>query len=44
MEKEYGYKRKEIAAFLEKDPASATGYLRRVEKLQSKKATRKKKS
>ncbi len=26
--REYGYKGKEIAAFLAKDPASVTGYLR----------------
>ena len=34
--REYGYKGKEIAAFLEKDPASVTGYLRRDQDLQSK--------
>ena len=34
--REYGYKGKEIAAFLEKDPASVTGYLRRGQDLQSK--------
>jgi len=35
--REYGYKGNEIAVFLEKDPASVTGYLRRGEDLQSKK-------
>jgi putative transposase len=34
---EYGYRGKEMAAFLEKDPASVTGYLRRSRDLQSKK-------
>ncbi len=34
--REYGYKGKAIAAFLEKDPASVTGYLRRDQDLQSK--------
>lgn len=35
--KEYGYKGKEIAAFLAKDPASVTGYLRRGQDLRDKK-------
>jgi len=35
--REYGYKGKEIAVFLEKDPASVTGYLRRGQDLQDKK-------
>ena len=34
--KEYGYKGKEIAAFLEKDPASVTGYWRSGQDLQDK--------
>jgi len=37
--KEYGYEGNEIAAFLERDPASATRYLRRGQDLQSKKET-----
>ncbi len=36
MAKEYGYKGKEIAAFLAKDPASVTGYLRRGQDLRDK--------
>lgn len=35
--REYGYKGREIAAFLEKDPASVTGYLRGGQDLQGKK-------
>jgi putative transposase len=35
--REYGYKGKEIAAFLAKDPASVTGYLRRGQDLRDKK-------
>jgi hypothetical protein len=34
--REYGYKGKEIAAFLEKDPASVTGYLRGGQDFQGK--------
>lgn len=34
--REYGYKGEERAAYLEKDPASVTGYLRRGQDLQSK--------
>ncbi len=35
--REYGYKRKEIAAFLGKDPAAVTGYLTRGQDLWDKK-------
>jgi len=35
--REYGYKGKEIAAFLAKDPASVTGYLKRGQDLRDKK-------
>jgi putative transposase len=35
--REYGYKGREIAAFLAKDPASVTGYLRRGQDLRDKK-------
>jgi predicted transcriptional regulator len=35
--KEYGYKGKEIADFLGKDPAAVTGYLRRAQDLRDKK-------
>ena len=35
-ERKCGYKGKEIVAFLEKDPASVTGYLRKGQDLQSK--------
>lgn len=34
--REYGYKGKEIAEFLGKDPAAVTGYLRRSEDLRAK--------
>jgi len=34
--REYGYKGKEIAEFLGKDPAAVTGYLRRGQDLQAK--------
>jgi REP element-mobilizing transposase RayT len=36
MGREYGYKGKEIAEFLGKDPAAVTGYLRRGQDLQAK--------
>jgi len=35
--REYGYKGKEIAAYLSKDPASVTGYLKRGQDLRHKK-------
>lgn len=35
--RDYGYKGKEIAVFLEKDPASVTGYLRKGQDLRDKK-------
>ena len=34
--REYGYKGKEIAEFLGKDPAAVTGYLRRGQDLRAK--------
>jgi len=34
--REYGYKGKEIAEFLDKDPAAVTGYLRRGQDLKDK--------
>jgi predicted transcriptional regulator len=36
--REYGYKGKEIAEFLGKDPAAVTGYLRRGQDLREKMA------
>ena len=36
-ERKYGHKGTEIVAFLEKDPASVTGYLKKGQDLQSKK-------